>query len=94
MKYKFSPQRSDNQLSYVINRGQIIATLNGQTDVIDLSEVNQYPMLEDNRVLTKLLINPIISVFTQDGIKYVELLKFHKKDAPESERFGFDWQEI
>jgi hypothetical protein len=94
MKRKYSPQRSDNEISYQFDGEKIIVNLNGQTDAIDLTGVDEYPLFEDGNKLTTLPIDPIISVRTVDGKKQVELLKFHKVNAPESERFGFDWEEV
>jgi len=94
MKRKYSPQRSDNEISYQFGGEKIIVNLNGRIDTIDLTGIEEYPSFEDNRKLTKLPINPIISVRTKDGKKQVELLKFHKENASEPERFGFDWEEV
>lgn len=94
MQIKYSPQRSDNTIGYEFNSEKISVTLNDRTDIIDITGIEEYPLFEDDRKLTALSINPIISVWTAEGEKQVELLKFHKDGAPESERFGFDWEEV
>jgi hypothetical protein len=93
MKHRFSPQRSDNEVSYKFAGEIIEITLNGETETVNLASISQYPAF-DGFQLTKLPINPIISVSVLDGKKYVELLKFHKQDAPEPERFGFEWEDV
>ena len=94
MQYKYSPQCSDKTISYQFQGETVIATLNGEQQVVDLSNVSQYPQFDKSEQSTIELPFFILSVRTVDGIKRVELLKFHKPDAPYSERFGFDWEEV
>lgn len=94
MQIKYSPQCSDNVISYQFRGETIIATLNGEPQTIDLSNINQYPEFDENEQPTIKLPFFILSVKTDEGIKKVELIKFHKMNAPENERFGFDWEEV
>jgi hypothetical protein len=94
MKIKYSPQCSDKTIKYQFQDEIIIAILNGEPQIVDLSSVDQYPEFNENEQQVIDLPFFILSVRTFDGIKRVELLKFHKPDAPHSERFGFEWQEI
>ncbi len=94
MKIKYLPQRSDHSLSYEFEENIVKVTLDGATDTMDLTDVLEYPLFEQELNLTVLPINPIVSIKTIDGIKYVELLKFHGPNTPESERFGFDWEDV
>ena len=92
MNIKYSPQCSQNVIQYQFQGETITATLNGEQQTVDLSNINQYP--EPDEQSTIKLPFFILSVKTDEGIKKVELLKFHKMNASESERFGFDWEEV
>jgi hypothetical protein len=94
MQIKYSPQCSDKTISYQFQGETVIATLNGESQTVDLSEITQYPEFNENEQQTIELPFFILSVRMIDGVKRVELLKFHKENAPENERFGFDWEEV
>jgi hypothetical protein len=94
MQIKYSPQCSNKTIEYQFNGEIITASLNGLQQVIDLSNISQYPEYNENEQRVIELPFFILSVKTEDGIKKVELLKFHKPNAPESERFGFEWVEV
>lgn len=85
-----SPVRSDKSISYVYNGEVIIATIDGQTDDFDFSEVPDGKLGE---VETSLPINPIVSAERIDGDLYVVLINFISSDATEEERFP-EWQEV
>lgn len=92
MQIKYSPQCSEKTISYQFQGETVIATLNGEQQVVDLSNVSKYPQFDDEQQ-TELPFF-ILSVRTDEGVKKVELLRFHKENAPENERFGFDWEEV
>lgn len=92
MQIKYSPQCSDNVISYQFQGETVIATLNGKSQTVDLSNVSKYPRFGDEQQ-TELPFF-ILSVRVDEGVKKVELLKFHRADAPESERFGFQWEGV
>lgn len=94
MRIKYSPQCSNKTITYQFQGEKVIATLNGEQQTVDLSNITQYPEFNENEQLVLELPFFIISVRTEEDIKKVELLKFHKPDAPESERFGFQWEEV
>ena len=94
MQIKYSPQCSDKIIQYQFQGEAITAVLNGEPQTVDLSDVSQYPKFDENEQSTIELPFFILSVRIVDGIKKVELLRFHKDNAPESERFGFDWEEV
>jgi hypothetical protein len=94
MQIKYSPQCSNKTIAYQFQGEKVIATLNGEQQTIDLSNISQYPQFDESEQQAVKLPFFVLSVRTEDGNKKVELLKFHKMNAPESERFGFDWEEV
>jgi len=86
MLVRWSPQRSDRQLSYQFDGETITATLDGQTDVFDFSGLPDGE-LDVSALETTLDICPVLAARRVNGKLEVTLLKFHGPDAPESERF-------
>ena len=64
-----------------------ISVDNGNTKNHNLTKLNK------KDIKTNFKINPVLSVKTVDGVKMVELIKFHRPNAPYNERFGFDWED-
>jgi len=86
MLVRWSPQRSDRQLSYEISGETITATLDGQTDTFDFSGLPDGE-LDVSALETTLDICPVLAARRVNGRLEVTLLRFHGPDAPESERF-------
>jgi len=86
MLVRWSPQRSDRQLSYQFDDETITATLDGQTDVFDFSSLPDGE-LDVSALETTLDICPVLAARRVNGRLEVTLLRFHGPDAPESERF-------
>lgn len=87
----YSPQFNEqDELTYQFEGDKIIATLNGETDEFDFTGM---PDGFAGNIITKLPICPIISAKKEDGVLFVELLKFIKMDATEEERFP-KWIEV
>ena len=91
IQIKYSPQCSDKTISYQFQGEKITAIIDGEPQTVDLSNISQYPTKERQTPDPPFFI---LSVRVVDEAKRVELLKFHRADAPESERFGFDWEKV
>lgn len=93
MLVNFSPQRNDNKLEYIFKGETITATLNGQTDTFDLSELNEGDEVARNEetgqleIETTLPMLPILDARRENGQVVVTVLKYHGKVAPHGERF-------
>ncbi len=89
----FSPQRADKKIDYAFKGETITATLNGITDTFDFSSLNEGDEVARNEetgqleIETNLPILPILDARRENGQVVVTVLKYHGKDAPESERF-------
>ena len=89
----FSPQRSDKTIEYIFKGETITATLNGITDTFDFSSLQEGDEVARNEetgqleIETNLPILPILDARRENGRVVVTVLKYHGKDAPESERF-------
>ena len=86
MRVRWSPQRSDRQLSYQFDGETITATLDGQSDTFDFSDLPDGE-LDVSALETTLDICPVLAARRVDGQLEVTLLRFHGPDAPDSERF-------
>lgn len=80
----YSPQRSDRKLGYEFAGETIIATLDGQVDTFDFSDM---PNGEAEEITSTLPICPIVSAKRVDGELEVTLLRFHGANASYDERF-------
>ena len=93
MLIKFSPQRNDDKLEYIFKGETITATLNGITDTFDFSSLQEGDEVALNEetgqleIETNLPILPILDARRENWQVVVTGLKYHGKDAPESERF-------
>jgi len=93
MLINFSPQRCDDKLEYEFKGETIKATLNGITDTFDFSSLQEGDEVALNEetgqleIETCLPILPIFEAKRENGQMVVTVLKYHGKDAPESERF-------
>ena len=90
MNIRFSPQRSDNTISYEISNEVIRVAIDGKTDVFDFSDIPDGKMEEIETILS---VNPIVSAKRVDGSLFIELLNYIGKNASEEERFP-QWQVI
>jgi hypothetical protein len=63
-------------INYQFNNDTIIVNYNGISDVFDFSKFTEDGELDIFNVVTELPTNPIISARREDGILYVELLRF------------------
>jgi len=86
MLVRYSPQRSDRSLTYDIQGETITATLDGQSDTFDFSDLPDGE-LDVSALETTLDICPVLAARRVNGKLEVTLLKFHGPNAPESERF-------
>jgi hypothetical protein len=92
-KVLFEPQRSNKKLEYKFTDETITATLNGITDTFDFSELEEGDEVARNEetgqleIETTLPMLPILDARRENGQVIVTVLKYHGKDAPESERF-------
>lgn len=85
MRIKCSPQRSDVPLSYQISGDIITATLGGQSDVFDFTEL---PAGRAAIIESTLDPCPVLAAErTADGELLVTLLKHHGPNASHGERF-------
>ena len=93
MIINFSPQRCDDKLEYEFKGETIKATLNGIADTFDFSSLNEGDEVARNEETGQLEIEtilpmlPILDVKRINGQIIVTVIKYHGKDAPESERF-------
>lgn len=86
MLIRYSPQRSDRQLSYEISGETITATLDGQSDVFDFSGLPDGEL--DVSVLeTTLDICPVLAARRVNGQLEVTLLRFHGPNPTPQEAF-------
>ncbi len=80
----YSPQRSDSKLGYEFDGEVITATLDGQVDTFDFSDM---PNGKAEEIASTLPICPVVSAKRTNGELEVTLLKFHGANAPYEERF-------
>lgn len=90
MRVLLSPQRADRKINYTFGNDVITATIDGQTDTFDFSEM---PDGMATNIETTLPINPILSARRVGGVLEVVLLNWIGPDATEEERFP-TWQEV
>jgi len=89
----FSPQRADKTIKYIFKGETITVTLDGITDTFDFSSLNEGDEVARNEetgeleIETALPLLPILNAKRENGQVVVMVLKYHGKDAPESERF-------
>lgn len=89
----FSPQRADKIIEYAFKGETITVTLDGITDTFDFSFLQEGDEVARNEetgqleIETNLPILPILDARRENGQVVVTVLKYHGKDAPESERF-------
>ncbi len=81
---KYSPQRSDRTLSYDFNGDTITATLGGEIDTFDFSEM---PDGEAAQIESTLNPCPVLEARRVNGHLEVTLLRFHGPKASSEERF-------
>jgi hypothetical protein len=101
MMIKYSPQRNKNSsISYTFDGEMIIADVDGVTDSFDFTAVGDGVLqIRESEPPFDLLLDtvlpmiPIISAKRENGILYVELLKFIDDSATEEDRFP-NWQEV
>lgn len=88
MKLYLSPQRSDNELSYLFEGNEVTVThktfTDEKTETFDLTDVYQVEddgleIIKDSEILP---VNPIVSVQEIDGELYVTVLRYHGKNPP------------
>ena len=89
----YSPQRSDEVISYQFQGEKITATIGDVTDTFDFSSLNEGDEVARNEetgeleIETCLPILPILDARRENGQIIVTVLKYHGKDAPKEERF-------
>jgi len=86
MLVRWSPQRSDRQLSYEISGETITATLDGQTDTFDFSDLPDGE-LDVSALETTLDICPVPAARRVNGKLEVTLLRFHGPNPQPEEAF-------
>lgn len=94
MRILYSPQVSDERISYEFGADKITATLRGETDLFDFSGFGD-GIIEDtfSDIATTLDVNPIVSVERKNGVLSVVLLNYISEDADEAECFP-KWMEV
>lgn len=90
MRVLYAPQRSDDNIEYTFDGEKITATINGQTDIFDLSSITDKL---SNILETTLPISPVIDATRVNGVLEVVLISYIGQDATESEKFP-DWVEV
>lgn len=90
MRILLSPCFSDEKIDYQFDGQVITATMNGNTDTFDFTDM---PDGQAANINTTLPINPIIEAKKENGELSVILLKYVGEDATEGELFP-DWQVI
>jgi len=100
MMVLYSPQVSDSQIEYSFSGEVITVKLDGITDTFDFSEFGEGTLqLYSNEppfeplFITSLPLMPILSAKRENGVLFVELLKFIDDSATEEDRFP-NWQEV
>lgn len=97
MNILYSPQRSDNNISYTFNGETITCEYEGQADTFDFSTVPDGEVSRDENgkleIETTLSLLPILEAKRELGVLNVTLLYFCGIDASETERFP-TWQEV
>jgi len=86
MLIRWSPQRSDRQLSYQFDGETITATLDGETDTFDFSGLPDGE-LDVSALETTLDICPVLAARRVNGKLEVKLLKFHGPNPTPQEAF-------
>jgi len=86
MLVRWSPQRSDRQLSYQFDGETITATLDGETDTFDFSDLPDGE-LDVSALETTLDICPVLAARRVNGQLEVTLLKFHGPNPTPQEAF-------
>src|SRR5690625_3247429 len=72
MHIRYVPQRNDHTITYACDGEAIIATVNGQTDTIDLSAT---PEGEGAAITSTLTPCPVLEARREDGVLHVTLLR-------------------
>ena len=103
MQIYLSPIRADQKLTYQFSGETITATYNNQTEIYDLSFVQEgqkiRPVERDEtgkeiiHMPTRFPVHPVISAKRENGVLYVELVNFIGKNASQEERFP-QWKEV
>lgn len=75
-----SPVRSDDKITYKFNSEQILATINDDELLFDLSNIETGKQYESQFPISEVKRN-------EDGILEVTVTKYHGANAPEEERF-------
>lgn len=86
MKILFSPQVSEQHITYEFKDKSFTATLNGIVDEFDFSEFSD-GRLDVQSVKTDLEINPILDAEIKNGELFVELINYIGTNASEKEKF-------
>ena len=84
MKYKYSPQRRDDSISYAFDGDKITCTMVTQSDTFDFTSLPDGKLEE---IETTLPESPIIEAWREGGVLHVVLLKNITADATEAERY-------
>lgn len=91
MKIKYSPQISENSISYEINGESIVCNLNGEIDNFDFSDVPAGSLVE---VESSLEIKVVESVKRdENGVLWVKLYKPINRNSSYEDKFP-DWIEV
>lgn len=84
MLIRYSPQRSDRQLSYKCDGEVITATLDGQVGTFDFAAM---PNGEAEEITSSLPICPVVSAKRVDGELEVTLLRFNGPNPTPEEAY-------
>ena len=93
MIVNFSPQRNDDYIIYSFESEKIIVKIGTKIDTFDFSSLQEGDIVARNEetgeleIETILPLLPILDARRENGRVVVTVLKYHGKDAPESERF-------
>lgn len=91
MKILKSPQRNDTELAYKFDGEEITATLNGETDTFDFTNMPQGKATDFDTTLDPC---PIKSAERDaSGELWVELMNYIGPNATEAERFP-EWEDV
>jgi hypothetical protein len=90
LKVLYSPVRSDKFISYSFAGEIITVDMQEGRDTFDFTNM---PDGLAEEITTILPTNPILRAERKDGVLSVELVKYIKADADETERFP-EWMEV
>jgi hypothetical protein len=97
MKILYSPQLNEiDILNYHFESEKITATLNGQSDIFDFSQMPNGKAMggyQEAPITTNLGINPIVEAIRENGILKVTLVNFIGMDASEEDKFP-NWKDV